>query len=267
MQTVHKAGEVLNLFSVERPEWGVSEVAEALGSPRSSASGLMSALAAQGLLQRTGKRRYRLGWRVMALSQVLMETTEFRTESREGMEYLLSQFGETVHLAALERGQVIYVDKMQGTRAVQVSVSGRGMKFAAHASSVGKAILAHRPWGEVAEILDVEGMETFTLNTITNLEDFKRELALVRNRGCAYDIEEGMAELSCVAAPIRDHTQEVVASMSLSVPAYRFERGKDRYRAALMETTRKVSQNLGYTGIKRSSRSRANGVKEAAVGS
>src|SRR2546428_9713381 len=86
----------------------------------------ISTLVEQGLLRRTSTGRYKLGWRVMALSQVLLSTTDFRTEARPLMESLIARFGETVHLAALESGQVIYFDKLQGTRAVQVSVTAVG---------------------------------------------------------------------------------------------------------------------------------------------
>lgn len=255
MQTVKKVGQVLGLFCVDKPEWGVSEVAEVLGFPKSSASAMMSALADQGLLQRTGERRYRLGWRIMAMSRVLIETTEFRAVARRAMEYLVSLFGETVHLAALERGQVIYVDKLQGTRAVRVGVSAVGGKFPVHASAVGKAILAYRPWEEVVGILEQEGMPALAPNTITGPEEFREELARVRKRGYAHDIEEGVPELCCVAAPIRDYTAEVVASMSLSVPAYRFWPSEEKYRHTLMATVREVSLNLGYVGARRRSKS------------
>lgn len=255
MQTVQKVGRILNLFCVEKPEWGVSEVAKVLGCPKSSASAMMSALADQGLLRRTGDRRYRLGWRIMGMSRVLVETTEFRNEARRGMEQLVSLFGETVHLAALERGQVIYVEKLRGTRAVQVAETTVGGKFSAHASGVGKAILAHRSWEEVSEILEKEGMPALTANTITTPEGLREELGRVRTRGYAHDLEEGVPELCCVAAPIKDHTGEVVAAMSLSVPAYRFYDSEEKYRHTLIKTCRQVSQNLGYVGInQRSSR-------------
>ena len=251
MQTVYKAGQVLNLFSVERPEWGVSEVSEVLAFPKSSTSELMSALAEQGLLRRTGSRRYKLGWRVMAMSQILLQTTEFRAEARRGMESLVSRFGETVHLAAMERGQVIYVDKLQGTKAVQIAVTTVGNKFSAHASGVGKVLLAYRPWEEVVGILEREGMAPLTPNTITTQEEFQEELEGVRKRGFAYDIEEGLPEIRCVAAPIRDHTGEVVASMSFTVPAYRFASSEEKYRRALLQSVEEVSRNLGYTGSRR----------------
>ncbi len=254
LRTVYKAGQVLSLFSVERPEWGVSEVSKALDFPKSSASAMMGALAEQGLLRRTSERRYRLGWQIMAMSHILLATTGFREEARRAMEYLVSVFGETVHLAALERGQVIYVDKMQGTKAVQVAVTAVGGKFSAHASGVGKAILAHRPWEEVEGILEREGMCAKTANTITSLEEFREEMEFVRKQGCSYDLEEGVMELSCVAAPIRNHTGEVVAAMSLSVPSYRFDANKERYRGAIISAVREVSRNLGYAGTARAMR-------------
>ena len=97
LQTVQKAAEVLNLFSIERSEWGISELAKVLSFPKSSTSALVSTMAEQGLLRRTSTGRYKLGWQVMALSQVLLSTTDFRIEARPIMESLIARFGETVH--------------------------------------------------------------------------------------------------------------------------------------------------------------------------
>ena len=162
MQTVRKAGRVLELFSLESPEWGVSEVAKSLELPKSGAHAILSSLTDQGMLRRTDKARYRLGWRVMAMNQILLDTTDFRPEARRIMEYLVSRFGETVHLAALESGQVIYIDKVQGTRAVRVEVTGTGARLPAHGSGVGKVLLAYRPWDEVMNIIEKQGMAALT---------------------------------------------------------------------------------------------------------
>lgn len=254
LQTVQKAAEVLNLFSTERPEWGVSELAKALAFPKSSASALVSTMTEQGLLRRTNTGRYKLGWQLIALSQALLSTTDFRIEARPVMEGLIARFGETVHLAALERGRIIYVDKLQGTRAVQVSVTGVGYRLQAHCSGVGKVILAHRPWEEVFQMLSTHGMPALTPQTITDPERFKQELEQVKIQGYAYDQEEAVEELCCVAAPIRDHIGEVVAALSLSVPTYRFHQFKEQYRLAIVGATRQISENLGYYIVTRSSK-------------
>lgn len=249
MQVITKAGQVLTLFSIERAEWGVTEAAQELKYPKSSTSELMAALAKQGLLRRTGERRYRLGWRVMALSRILLETTKFRDEARRAMEYLVSTTGETVHLAAFEANQVIYVDKLQGTHAVQVRLTSAGVRLPAHCSAVGKIILAHLPWERILQVIAEQGLPALTPNTITDPEELRKELRNVREKGCAYDYEEATLELCCVAAPIRDHTGEVVASMSLSVPAYRFRDHVERYRSIIVSTTQGVSKNLGCTAL------------------
>jgi IclR family KDG regulon transcriptional repressor len=246
LHTVRKAAEVLNLFSIEHPEWGISELSKALAIPKSSTSALVSTLTEQGLLRRTSSGRYKLGWRIMALSQVLLSTTDFRTEARRVMESLIIRFGETVHLATLERGQVIYVEKLQGTRAVQVSLTSVGSRLPAHCSGVGKVILANLPSEEACQLLSASSMPALTPNTITTIEALQDELERVRAQGYAYDIEEAVEELCCVAAPIHDHTGEVVAAMSLSVPAYRFQQCKDQYRQAIIGATRQVSESLGY---------------------
>lgn len=246
LQTVQKAAEVLNLFSIEHPEWGISELAKALAFPKSSTSALVSTMAEQGLLRRTNAGRYKLGWRLVSLSQVLLSTTDFRIEARPVMESLIARFGETVHLATLESGQVIYVDKLQGTRAIQVSVTGVGYQLPAHCSGVGKVILAHHPWEEVQQILASKGMAALTSNTITTPEALKVELARVAAQGYAYDMEEAVEELCCVAAPIRDHRGDVVAAMSLSVPAYRFQQAREQYRLAIVGAAKQISENLGY---------------------
>jgi DNA-binding IclR family transcriptional regulator len=250
LQTVQKAAEVLNLFSSEHPEWGISELAKVLAFPKSSTSALVSTMAEQGLLRRTSSGRYRLGWRMIALSQILLSTTDFRIEARPVMEALIARFGETVHLATLEGGQVIYVEKLQGTRAVHVSVTGVGYHLPAHCNSVGKVILASRPWDEVQQILLSRGMPMLTSHTITTVDAFKAELAQVAAQGYAYDIEETAEELCCVGAPIRDHSGAVVAALSLSVPTYRFQQTREHYRLAVVGATKQISESLGYIPAK-----------------
>lgn len=241
---------------MDHPERSVSEVASLLGIPKSTAHALLRTMCDIGLLRRTADRRYRLGWRILALSTTLLATTQYRVEARPVMGDLVARFGETVHLATMESGRVLYVDKLQGTRAVQVSVTGIGVELPAHCSAVGKILLAFQPWPEVEALLSRTGLPPLTPNTITDPERLRAELEEVRERGYALDIEEAVLELCCVAAPIRDHRGEVVAAMSLSVPAYRFHRQKDELRRAIVAACREVSYRLGYTAYEDTQRRR-----------
>lgn len=68
----------------------------------------------------------------------------------------------------------------------------------------------------------------------------------MRERGYAYDLEEYLPDLCCVAAPIRDHTVEVIAALSFSVPKYRFLEMKQAYRNVIVEAAKEISEALGY---------------------
>jgi DNA-binding IclR family transcriptional regulator len=244
-RNIRKAMKVLDLFSLERPEWGVSEVARALGLPKSTTSELMSSLADQRLLSRIVKGRYRLGWRLFELSQTLLDTTEFRVEARRVMEELVRSWGETTHLAVLDGIQAVYIEKLQPTPAVKIRISRAGARLPAHCSSVGKVLLAHCDWDYVVELLEDQGIQELTENTITDLDVLADELELVRERGYAYDNEEILIGLCCVGAPIYDADGTVVAAISLSVPAYRFCQRREEYTVAVLDAARQISENAG----------------------
>ena len=165
---IEKVTQLLDLFSLERPEWGVGEVAGALELPKSTTSELMSSLADQRLLSHTAvKGRYRLGWRLFELSQTLLDTTAFRIEGRRVMEGSVRRWGETMHLAVLDGVQAVYIEKLQPTPAVKIRITRAGARLPAHSSGVGKVLLAHSEWEHVAERLEDQGLPELTPNTIT----------------------------------------------------------------------------------------------------
>lgn len=253
--TVRKVGMVLDLFDQAHPEHGVSEVAKALGIPKSSTHLLLNSMTCIGLLRRTPGAHYRLGWRMLALGRVLLESTEARCEARQPMQALVARFRETVNLAVLEGDEIVYVEKLQGTSAVQVAITWVGKRLPAHCCAVGKVLLASRPWEEVLEIVGAQGLVAVTPHTITGMDKLRIELQQVAQQGYAYDREEVVLDLCCVAAPIRDHRRQVVAAMSLSVPAYRFGRSSKLYRTALVQACQETSGSLGYLPSFREGRS------------
>ena len=248
LQTIEKASEVLTLFDRDHCEWGVREVAEALGLAKSSAHDLLTSLEQVGLLGKNHEGRYRLGWRLVTLSETLLATTELRREARASMEELADQYRETIHLAVLDDTQVVYVDKLEGKQAVRVELTSLGTRLYAHCSALGKVLLAYQPEANVKRILKAEGLPKFTANTITNADELEQTLAKVRKQGYAIDQEEILPDLCCVGAPIYNHTGQVIAAISMSVPAYRFQRSQLEFRKAVMRTGKIISERLGYIG-------------------
>lgn len=248
LQTIQKAGEVLALFDREHTEWGVREVATKLKVAKSSAHDLMSSLAKLGFLNKTEENRYRLGWRLVTLSETLLATTELRKEAHPVMEDLAAQYQETIHLAVLDDTQAVYVDKLEGRQAVRVELTSLGARLYAHCSALGKVLLAFQDEEEVKRIVQTAGLPRFTENTITDEQELLQNLAKIRKQGFAYDLEEILPDLCCVAAPIYEYSGNVIAAISMSIPAFRFRRSPSEFRDGVMRAAKKISRRLGYYG-------------------
>ncbi len=248
LQTIQKASEVLALYDYNHTEWGVREVAERLRLAKSSAHDLLSSLAQTGFLNKTADGRYRLGWRLVAMSETLLSTTELRQEARPVLEELADQYRETIHLALLDDTRVVHIDKIEGKQAVRIELAALGTRLYPHCSAVGKVLLAYQPGEGVERIIQAEGLPCFTPNTITGFNELHLALEKVRKQGYAYDLEETMPDLCCVGAPVFNHTRQVIAAISMSTPIYRFLRLQAEYRTATIRAARQISERLGYYG-------------------
>jgi DNA-binding IclR family transcriptional regulator len=242
--TVKKIGPVLDLFSVERPEWGVTEVAERLSVAKSSAHALLASLAEVGLLSCTAQSRYRLGWRFLDLGETLKASLDLRGTALPFMRALVDQHRETVQLAVLDRGHVLYVERLEGTHPVRFAGAPVGARWPSHASASGKVLLAVRPRGEVARIATVEGLRAMTARTITDLDRLHAELDDVRRLGYGIDVEESVPGVSGVAAAIRLEQGMSVAALSIAIPTSRFRDHEPLLRGAVVEAAAAVSRAL-----------------------
>jgi DNA-binding IclR family transcriptional regulator len=245
LSTLQKSGDVLDLFTVCHPEWGVTEVAHAQELPKSSAHALLSTLTEMGLLQRTGDNRYRLGWRVLVLARVIAETSDLRDEGRRRMRQLVNRYGETMHMGALDRGEVVYIDKLEGTNAVRIGVTGMGARLPAHCTALGKILLAARPVAEVERIIAEHPLKRYTPKTIHEEATLFDELERVRTQGYAYDDEEALKDICCISAPVLDASRSIVVALSLSAPAFRFKANRAEYTGAIVKAAAEISARVG----------------------
>lgn len=241
--TLAKSGEILSLFTRTHPEWGVTEAGLALDIPKSSAHALMSSLASIGLLQRGQMGRYRLGWRISSLNRLLMTTTQFREISREAMERLHGRFRDTVHLGVLDGPDVVFLEIVRSAHSVPVPGADTGERKPAARISLGKALLACRPWEEVqAFYRPHKSASRITSAWSGDIDELERELAIIRMQGYAL---YSSSDFFAVGAPIWDYSGEVVAALSMSVPASRFEFHQQRYVGAVIESSNWISDQLG----------------------
>jgi len=241
LTSARSALQVLKAFTPEHPEWGVRELSSHLGWARSTTHVLLSTLAGEGFLKQSPDRRYRLGWTIFELGSVFLSGLELREVALPVMRRLNQRFNEAVHVAVLDRGEAVYVEKVASAKSVQL-FTRMGLRYPAHCSGVGKALLAHASETVLRDV----SLIPFTSHTIVDPHVFRQELEHIRNVGVAYDREEALVGLSCVAAPIYDFTGEVIAALSISLPTVRFLPAESCLTKAVKEATSEISQSLGY---------------------
>jgi len=140
--------------------------------------------------------------------------------------------GETVHLAALEGGQVVYLVKLESANSISMP-SWIGWRNPAHCTAVGKALLAFQEEPLIEGVME-RGLRRFTANTICDPERLWEQLRQVRRQGVAFDQEERRNGLRCVGAPVLGRDGQVVASISVAGPASRLSWGRMAQLASLV---------------------------------
>jgi IclR family KDG regulon transcriptional repressor len=243
LQTVSRAGRVLELFSPERPEWGASAVAREIDVAKSQAHELLTSLADIGLLQRGDAGRYRLGWRIPALNSRFVDTHDVGRQATRVMRALVHYYGETMQLVVWGPGRrAICIAVCEGKRSSATSPWPVGEDLPAHCTGAGKVLLAGRPWAEVRDMLTREGLARMTDRTIVSRDGLQQELTSVRRRGFAYEDSEHAADVCGVAAPVVDTRGAVSAAVSMSVPGRRWDATKQEYTRAVLAAAERVSR-------------------------
>lgn len=242
--TVKNVGRILDLYDAEHVEHGPTQVAASLAMSKSKAHLLMTSMAEIGLLRRESGGRYCVGWRALSLERLVTDSAPFRPLAHAMAVRLARHCGEMIHVAALDAGRVVYVDRVAGARAITIPVSSVGAVLPAHCSGVGKLLLAHLDPGQIDAILDQHGMPALTDRTIREREALYAELHRIRRDGVAFDREEVREGLSCVAAPVSDPDGVVVAALSISAPTERFAASEAAYRSTVVNAADGVSRQL-----------------------
>ena len=201
---------------------------------KSQAHELLVSLADIGLLARDGAGRYHLGWRVLALHRLYLETNDIGRAAVHALRALSGRCGETVQLAVWSHGRAVCVAACQGRHSVTASPWPVGAPLPGHSTAAGKVLLSGRAPDEVQEVVAREGLVRMTDRTIVTPEALWAELSLVRRHGLAYEHAEHFPDTCGVAAPILAPDGEVLAAVSMSVPASRWHTGSEQYARALV---------------------------------
>jgi len=247
LRTVGDALNLLVRLSRAGAPQGITELSRASGLRPSKIHRLLDTLRFEGWVEQDpATRKYSLGVSVLELADSKLKATDLVRTAEPFLRRLVEACGETAHLAVLSNGQVLYLDKKEASQALGL-ISRVGQTLPAHCTALGKVLLADLGEEERKRTAAGLGLKPYTKRTVTDYRRLKAELKKVRAQGFAQDREELVEGLCCLAAPVRDHTGRVVAALSVSVPAFRMNRAKEKLvREQAVGIARLLSRKLGY---------------------
>jgi len=224
-----------------------AEISRKLQIPKSSASYILRTLEKQAYLNRhpeTGK--YRVGLKILSLSRGALSGIDVREVALPIMRHLVEKTNLTCHLAILDGPEAVYIEKVEPSGFLRVDTwVGRRMRV--HATSVGKALVAHIPPERLEKMIAQTGMEKRTPKTITTVPRLLKELEKVRAQGYAIDDEENNLGARCLGAPVFDQSGMIEASLGLSGTTNQVNaHTMPRIVEALKDAARHISLQLGY---------------------
>lgn len=250
VKSVSRALDIIMLISLKKGGLGVTEIANQMDINKSSVFRILSTLVQYGYVEQDKESgRYKLGYKFLEISSRLLESMDLREEARPFLKELENETNEVIHLVVFDEGDVVYIEKLEGNEILRMH-SKVGKRAPMHCTSVGKAILAHLPHSEVLDILERKGMTSHTINTITDKNQMIHELADIRKKGFALDLEENEYGINCIAVPIFNHLNKVVAAVSISGPTMRMNsKCLKQLEPKMINIGAKISERLGYVSL------------------
>ncbi|MGH3358017.1 MAG: IclR family transcriptional regulator [Nocardioidaceae bacterium] len=226
VQSIDRAATILRCFDARHPELGTSEIARMTGLSTSTTHRLLVAMQQNHLIRQTAGRRFGLGPMLMRLARSGALPTGLRDAALPFMTELRDEVDETVGLhELLDSHQRVVIDQVESRQELRRTYTDIGIPIALPHGAPGKAILAFLPVSAQDRCLE-EPISAITDRTVTDPDDLRAELAVARDRGWAGSDSERTPGIRAVAAPIFDHTGNVVGALGVSVPVVRM--GDDR---------------------------------------
>lgn len=238
--SVEKAFNILDCFTADITELGVTEIALLMDTNKSAVYRMLATMEALNVIQQNPENgKYRLGLKLFELGQKVAINKNFIAKARPHMEDLVQRAGETAHLAIYQNQKVYFLDKVVGRHDLQIN-SQIGTEKPIYCTGLGKIMLAFAEPDYVRVIKNLH-IEAVTKNTITNKQQLIAEIEQIKQQGFALDMEENEIGLICVAVPVFNNQGKFIAAISTSGPSARFNEDEiQTYTGDLKQTAEQL---------------------------
>jgi len=247
INSILRACNILKSFSQGKGIFKISELAQQVHLDRSTTYRILLSLEKSGLVEKDKKTgEYSLGVAAFEVGSAYLRRADLVQVSKPIMSELALKVQETVHLAILSHTEILYLDKIDSPRTLGV-ISKIGQRAPVYCTALGKTLLAFQPEEQQSRIIEQIQFKSFTPRTITSKSRLIKELRAVREQGYSLDYREIEEDVECIAAPIRDHNGNIIASISISGPQRKIQTPLEKkFVGHVLEAAALISSKMGY---------------------
>lgn len=247
IQSLERAFAILEEIGRNREGINLADLSKAVGLHNSTTFHLVKTMVQLGYIgQVADSKRYRIGSKVFTLASAALEENSFLALATPVLETLTAESGEAAHFAIRSGTQIVVIARTAGAGLLQM-VDRSGGQRPAHATALGKMLLAPLNDAQVRQFLGTRTLQKFTAKTIVDRDMLLREIAEVRKKGIAYDDGEFDEEIRCVAVPVFDFAGRVVGAVGISGAVWRLSLQSLQGKAQqVREAARLISAQLGF---------------------
>lgn len=223
VDSVQRASDIIMALR-ELDGAGVTELANYLGVSKSGVHTQLTTLERNELVVNEDDQ-YRLSLQFLDLGRYVRSRVNYYGIVEKGVGKLAEKTGEVAQFMVEEHGRGVYLHKARGENAIQTS-SYVGDRNLLHCTALGKAILSELPYDYVEDVIDRHGLPQQTPNTITDREELLDELERIREQGVAYDREEILEGMQCIATSVVTQDGDLLGAVSVTGPDSRMQRDR-----------------------------------------
>ncbi|MBN1367065.1 MAG: IclR family transcriptional regulator [Dehalococcoidales bacterium] len=250
MKSLSKALDILQIFLENRKELSLGEIAKLSKLNKATVSRILRTLLSRDYIKQKARRgNYSLGPIYLGFSGIVKNEIQLRKVAINHLVKLASDTGETVMIAYGNGTGTIITETFHDIQSPQilkvVPEEGTGMPL--YATSLGKILLANMTEDEIKMYLNERRLRSYTPNTITNIEDLKNQLKLVRKEGIAIDDQEYAIGVGGTAAAIRDNNGRILGAIGIIAPSARLNLKRMReLTVKVIHYAKDISKELGF---------------------
>ena len=247
VQVLDRAIELLELLATSENGMTLAELSSKTDLPKSTIHRILATYTKHHYIEKCGDNStYYLGYKFVQLASLYLNQIVLTTEAASVMQRVATRFNATSYLGVFENNEVVYLGQAEQINSLRLYTQ-IGKREPVHCTALGKVLMSAFPEPVFRQIAQNLSYRKYTENTISSYEAYTQEVAQVREKGYAVDYAEHTPNSCCLAVPVYDYTQKVIAAMSVSGSNLLRDYDEALVYQTLSEAAFDLSKRMGYT--------------------